>query len=134
MLGQKFLVKHKERKHPGSSTEPVKEGSVKKPLSAKTIAKMSNYPNTCRLPNCGKMFDTAKNLEKHRLNKHPETTKNPCDICQHNFTSPDDLEKHKQSHLETNNESFKCTECNVEFAAIIFFISSNLVKYNSFVF
>ena len=84
----KFLVKHMEKKHVNketkkSDTKPGQQSmTVKKETPAASSAAAAPrprgrpkapYPNTCQL--CGKMFDTNKNLQKHRNNKHPEEAK-----------------------------------------------------------
>ena len=80
----KFLVKHMEKKHVNKETKKTdtKPGqqsmTVKKETPAAAAPRprgrpKAPYPNTCQL--CGKMFDTNKNLQKHRNNKHPEEAK-----------------------------------------------------------
>ena len=63
---------------------------------------------------CGKMFSTQLNLEKHKQIIHSANKEVfPCTVCEKKFMSSTGLSKHMSKHREV----VKCSHCDKQFTA-----------------
>ena len=89
--------------------EPKQNGKPAKPSRPNLSAKSKQYQSVkdmtiCKL--CDKDFPNWHKLQKHRLAKHPEATDSaisPCDMCDFQCTSIDQLEQHILQVVKSNS-------------------------------
>ena len=72
------------------------------------------YP--CEKENCGKLFNTKKNLEKHIEVVH-DKVRAKCDLCDEDFPTTQSCKQHK-ADVHGFDAPFACTQCDKRFVLV----------------
>ena len=72
-----------------------------------------NFINPLQCVQCDEVFDSFKQLNKHRRAAHPKEKTVQCQVCQKMLSSKDSLKTHMLIHDDVRN--YKCAFCSKSF-------------------